>query len=338
MKKTVIILSVLLSLLQTLQAQQPRFTEFRTDEEIDEWLCKIVDETNITDYTLQLVSSKAKSDYSDQWVCVQIFEKTTGKFVQEIDLRENYYAMSVSGGFRGDDYNFDGYEDFSIWGGYASYDNGFSYYFLFDPETKTFFESNFDGGTNLQFHSDTKTITSSNRCCAGSQEMYQTYKLVDNKMVLLEQKCLAMIIEDGEISQDEEGYPNFEEEDCNPSYWLLNIQLQSVGLKKNFQLRMAIYDEDMAGGFVQYKGQKERIPIHFDRSEEIEETESYPDGSHRILFYYNEMYKGEINGVYSIVLRDTDHFVDSNICVYYVREKDKKVFTLKVISNEKAKR
>jgi hypothetical protein len=115
----------------------------------------------------------------------------------------------------------------------------------------------------------------------------------------------------------------------------LDMQLQSVEQKKNFQLRLVIYNEDMTDGFVQYKGQKEHIPIHFDRSEEILETESYPDGSHRILFYYNEMYKGEINGVYSIVLRDTDHFVDSNIYVYYVREKDKKVFTLKVISNEK---
>ena len=234
--------------------------------------------------------------------------------------------MPTSGGFSGGDYNFDGYEDFSIWGGYFSYDNGVSSYFLFDPETKTFFDSGFDD-TNLEFHSSTKTITSSNRCCAGTSVSNHTYKLVDNRMVVVEQHCLESARdEEGDVSIDEEGYLIFEEVDCYTPY--LDIQLQSVGLKQNFQLRMAIYDEDMAGGFVLYKGQKERIPIHFHRSEDIQEDESYPDGSHAKLFYYNEMYKGEINGVYTFTLLGASIVDDA----YYIRKKDGKIFTLRIVS------
>jgi hypothetical protein len=146
--------------------------------------------------------------------------------------------------------------------------------------------------------------------------MHQTYKLIDNRMVLIAQKCLeaARDEETGDTLYDEEEGLIFEEIDCNPSYWFFDIQLQSVGLKTNFQLRMAIYDKDMAGGFVLYKGEKERIPIHLNRSEDIQEGKQ---------FYYNEMYKGEINGVYSFALRGTS-IVDN---VYYIRKKDGKRFT-----------
>ena len=108
----------------------------------------------------------------------------------------------------------------------------------------------------------------------------------------------------------------------------LNMQLQSVGLKQNFQLQMAINDKDMAEGFVLYEGQKERMPIHFYRSENITESDGYRNGNQAKLFYYNEIYNGKINGVYSLTMRGTS-VLDS---VYYVRQKDKKMFTLKIIS------
>jgi hypothetical protein len=316
MRRTVIILITLLSLLQTLQAQQPRFVAFRSVEEIknEEWQDKITDEAELENYILQLVTSREKSDYENQWLCVQVLDKSARQLVQEIELGYGGRGDSFNIG----DYNFDGYEDFSLLEGCGTLDNFYSSYFLFDPESKTFFASGFDG-TNLEFHGDTKTITSSNRCCAGKNVMYQTYKLVDNRMILVEQKCLDA------VEDEEAGTWDFEEVDCNTPY--LDIQLQSVGLKKNFQLRMAIYDEDMAGGFVLYEGQKERIPIYFDRSENIEEDESYPDGSHVKSFYYNEMYNGEINGVYSFALRNTS--VVDNVC--YIRKKDGKRFTLKII-------
>jgi hypothetical protein len=83
---------------------------------------------------------------------------------------------------------------------------------------------------------------------------------------------------------------------------------------------MAFYDEDMAGGFVLYEGQKERIPIYFDRCEMLKEDKK--------MFYYNEMYNGELNGVYSFALLDTSVVDD----IYYIRKKDGKRFTLKIIS------
>ena len=315
MKKLVIILSTLLFLLPTLQAQQPQFTEFRTVEEREngEWQYKITDEAEVEDYILQLVTSKEESDYHCQWICVQVLDKNTRQLVQEMEL----HGWGRGDSFEFGDYNFDGYEDFSLDEGYGSLDNRSCWYFLFDPETKTFFLSGFYGA-NLEFHSDTKTITSRSRCCAGAQIFFHTYKLDDNRMVLLEELCLKYIDE-----EDEEGNLIFEEIDCRTPY--LDIELQSVELKKNFYLRMAIYDEDMAGGFVLYDGQEERIPIHFDRSETIEEDESYPDGSRAKLFYYNEMYKGEINGVYTFVMRAS--VVDN---VHYIRKKDEKVFTLEI--------
>ncbi|MDR2971842.1 MAG: hypothetical protein LBU83_07950, partial [Bacteroidales bacterium] len=172
MKKSFIIFTVLLSFLQTLQAQQPRFVEFRTIAEIEneEWQAKITDEVELGDYILQLVTSKEKSDDDNQWLCVQILDKNARQLMQEIKL--GYGGRGES--FEIGDYNFDGYEDFSLYGGCATLDNCFSFYFLFDSESKTFFASGFDG-TNLEFHSDTKTITSSNRCCAGTEEFYQTY-------------------------------------------------------------------------------------------------------------------------------------------------------------------
>ena len=298
----------MLCLLQTMQAQQPRFTERLIAEEIEneEWQNKISATDSLTNYIIQIVSSKEQSEYHHEWVCVQIFEKATGRFVQEIDLSENY-ASSWRDCISIDDYNFDGYDDFSIFGGYGSLDNTFSYYFLFNPETNTFFESEI-GGSNLEFYSDTKTITSSNRCCAGSKEMYQTYKLIDNRMILIEQKCLTADMENSDELI-------FEEEDCNTPF--VAMQLESVGLKKNFRLRLAIYDEDMAGGFVHYQGQKERIPIHFDCSEDLSEGQK---------FYYTEMYEGNNNGFYSFSYNDST--IEN---VYYVRKKDEKKFTLKVL-------
>ena len=307
------------------KSTQPQFREFRNNEEIEneEWHCKITDEIESGNYILQLVSSKEKSDYDNQWLCVQVLDKTTRLLVQEMELE--YGGRGDS--FDIDDYNFDGYEDFSLYGGCGTLDNFYSFYFLFDPETKTFFESDFSG-TNMFFCSSTKTITSSNRCCGGSAKKEDMYKLIDNRMVLIEQQCLRTVMDEetGDVLFDEEGYLIFEEVDCNTPY--LNIYLQSVGLKKNFQLRLAIYDEDMAGGFVLYKGKMERIPIHFDHFEDIEEDESYPDDSHAKLFYYNEMYEDENTGTYSFVLRNADIYD-----VYYTHKKDGKVFALKTIAD-----
>ena len=216
MKKIFIILSVLMLIMGGyMQAQQPRFTEFRTEEEYQnkEWDNKITDEKELTDYIIQLVSSRDPADNSNLWVCVQVLDKTTRQLVQELDLQGGYGAGDS---FNIGDYNFDGYEDFSLWGYYCSSNNSYSDYFLFDLETKTFFASEFYG-TNLEFDSDTKTITSHNRCCTGMGEMYATYQLVGNKMVLIKQHCFHVVIDKktDDFLRDEDGAVIFEEIDCD---------------------------------------------------------------------------------------------------------------------------
>ena len=113
-------MSLLISLfLPGLQAQEnsamPRFTEFRTPEEFDSggWQNKIIDEAQIDSRILQLVTSKDTVDYYNRWICVQVLDKTTRRLLQEIDL-----AADEEGGVGDmlcvDDYNFDGYDDFSM--------------------------------------------------------------------------------------------------------------------------------------------------------------------------------------------------------------------------------
>ena len=93
-----------------------------------------------------------------------MLDKTTRRLLQEIDL-----APDEEGGVGDmlcvDDYNFDGYDDFSMLEGVYASGNTSSVYFLFDPGTGTFFLSNI-GGTNLEFNDVSKTITSTNYCCA----------------------------------------------------------------------------------------------------------------------------------------------------------------------------
>lgn len=117
----------------------PRFTEFRTPEEFDSggWQNKIIDEAQIDSRILQLVTSKDTVDYYNRWICVQVLDKTTRRLLQEIDL-----AADEEGGVGDmlcvDDYNFDGYDDFSMLEGVYASGNTSSVYFLFDPGTGTF--------------------------------------------------------------------------------------------------------------------------------------------------------------------------------------------------------
>jgi len=59
---------------------------------------------------------------------------------------------------------------------------------LFDPKTNQYFDSGFSG-VSLDFDKKTKRITEDNQCCAGRQRTKSIYKVVNNKMVLVEQHC-----------------------------------------------------------------------------------------------------------------------------------------------------
>lgn len=153
--------------------------------------------------------------------------------------------------------------------------------------------------------------------------MVQIYKLVDNRAVLIEQHCLTWVEveEKGTYLEDEDGYPVFEEEDCYPDSYI-DVELESVGSKDTCRLRLAIYDEDMAGGFVQYKDQKERIPLYLNHSQTVEPGSGGDPDTRRL--FYNEMRQGVADGEYVVTLRYPDV-----IEVYYLRGKEEREFMLK---------
>ncbi|RRJ90301.1 hypothetical protein EG240_09345 [Paenimyroides tangerinum] len=93
-------------------------------------------------------------------------------------------------GFIINDFNFDDELDFSIFEGSYSGTNTTSLYFLYNKKTNTYFESGIYG-INLEFDSENKRIIEYNQCCAGGKQTEITYKLRNNKMILVKKKCFV---------------------------------------------------------------------------------------------------------------------------------------------------
>lgn len=287
----------------------PRFIEFRTTSEIEneEWMNKITDEKEVGNYILQLVSSKEKLDYTNKWICVQVLDKSTRQFIQEIDLED----MSGRGDyFLVDDFNFDGHEEFALWFGFGSSDNSYSIYFLFDPETKTFLESEFEG-SNLEFHSHSKTILSSYRYDAGAKIMYQTYRVIDNKMVLIEEQYLsAVMIEDeesGEISfmEDKEGCIVFEEEHCDTNIKTIeldsttSVSYSQIMSREYFTNKMEAPAKPSYLQITDYSQMKEKLSKHFRALKKYdEEYDKWQDAGVEIT--YNDGVKKVFDWMYDL--------------------------------------
>ncbi|MBO2010442.1 FG-GAP repeat protein [Hymenobacter negativus] len=116
---------------------------------------------------------------------VKLYEKRTGRLVQEVKADcESRGIRSVSVG----DFNFDGLEDFAVYQQGFAGPNTASLYFLYDPNTKQYIDSGFEG-VSLQFDAKTKRVSETNSCCAGSSVQNSVYKIVRNRMVLVEQHC-----------------------------------------------------------------------------------------------------------------------------------------------------
>ena len=132
---------------------------------------------------------------NDRAVAVKIFEKKTDRLLQKIDLDcQQRGAESISIG----DYNFDGIQDFSIFESSYAGANTSSLYYLYDPTTRNFFDSEYEG-TSLEFDEKKKLITMTNQCCAGSSVVKATYKVVKNKMVLVSESCYKFDEKRGEL-------------------------------------------------------------------------------------------------------------------------------------------
>lgn len=141
-------------------------------------------ESTKTHYFKTIVSKK-DNEMADV-IGLRVFEKKTDKLVQsfELDCEYRYFNNVYIG-----DYNFDTIDDFSIFEASYAGPNTSNLYFLYNPKTKKFFKSDFEG-TSLEFDSQKKLVYEHNQCCAGSSHMNATYKIVNNKMVLIQKKCL----------------------------------------------------------------------------------------------------------------------------------------------------
>ena len=154
--------------------------------ESTEWTTReIIQPVSLKDKYFKLMISKAKGDFYANVTGVKIFEKKTDKLIQQIDLECQLWGLSnISVG----DYNFDNIDDFSVFEQSYAGPNTSSLYFLYNPKTNKYFESGFSG-TSLEFNNTTKRIYERNQCCAGSSVTTAEYKVINNKMVLVKERC-----------------------------------------------------------------------------------------------------------------------------------------------------
>lgn len=111
---------------------------------------------------------------------LKIIDKKTDQLLQTIEELDctNIGIDNVSV----EDYNFDGYPDFSIHEKSYVGANATSLYYLYDPKSKTYYDSGFSG-MSLSFDHLKKRIVETNQCCGGTEYKEIIYKLVKNNMV-----------------------------------------------------------------------------------------------------------------------------------------------------------
>ncbi|MDR1976761.1 MAG: hypothetical protein LBQ18_07185 [Campylobacteraceae bacterium] len=196
-------------------------------------------------------------DYSGEYAkydSVMVFQKPSNRFAQKIAAQRGNESLffgndaEYCAGYCIDteDYNFDGYEDFSLSRNSYAGSNADRIYFLYNPKKKEFFLSSFEG-VNLEFDHINKTITSTDICCMGSRVSKSVYKVANNKMKLIKESCFAV-----DYGSDE-AVVKFEY-DCKESY--SEYYFESVGLNKNFELKILL-DKELKKGGVLHSGQKE---------------------------------------------------------------------------------
>jgi len=146
---------------------------------------EIIQPVSLKDQYFKLLISKNKDDFYARVTGIKIIEKKKDSLIQKIDM--DCQLLGLDNIFVGD-FNFDGLPDFSVFESSYAGPNTSSLYFLYNPATKKYFNSGFSG-VSLAFDNKKKTISEHNQCCAGSQHTTAIYKVVNNKMVLIEQHC-----------------------------------------------------------------------------------------------------------------------------------------------------
>lgn len=83
--------------------------------------------------------------------------------------------------------------------------------------------------------------------------------------------------------------------------------------------------DDWKRGTVQYKGSKEKIPIIYAGSEELEWYDGRPS---YMKYTWQEMYNGRITGTYVLFIQGAMVYEG-----WYIRRKDRKKFSLKRVQD-----
>lgn len=151
-----------------------------------EWADKeVLQAAALDNQYFKLIVSKVKGRFYPSVTGVKIFEKKTDKLIQKIVVSSESLSLNtISIG----DYNFDGIKEFSVFENFYAGPNTSSIYFLFDTAANTYLKSDFSG-VSLTFDDKQKRIYELNQCCNGRQYTTATYKVVHNKMILIEQHC-----------------------------------------------------------------------------------------------------------------------------------------------------
>jgi hypothetical protein len=146
---------------------------------------EITQSTSSKNQYFRLVTSKKKGEFYARATSLKIIEKKSDKLIQtfNIDCKIEGFDNVYFG-----DFNFDGIKDIAIFQDNYTGTNTTSLYFLFDQKINKYIDSKFQG-VSLEFDDETKTIFERNTCCQGRTETNATYKIVKNKMVLIEQHC-----------------------------------------------------------------------------------------------------------------------------------------------------
>jgi hypothetical protein len=146
---------------------------------------EIIQSVSMNNEYFKLILSKNKDDFYSKVTGIKILDKKTNKLLQKLDLDCQLLGLD---NISIDDYNFDGFKDFSVFEASYAGSNTSRKYFLYDPKTKKYFDSGFTG-TSLEFDHKKKRIHEHNQCCAGTSHIESIYKVEKNKMVLLEEHC-----------------------------------------------------------------------------------------------------------------------------------------------------
>jgi hypothetical protein len=146
---------------------------------------EILQPVSLDNRYFKLILSKKKGEFYAMVTGVKIIEKKTDKLLQKLNVDCQLMGLeNISIG----DFNFDGILDFSVFETSYAGPNTSSLYFLYDTKTGKYIDSGFSG-VSLEFDNKAKRIYERNQCCAGSQITTAEYKVVNNKMVLIKERC-----------------------------------------------------------------------------------------------------------------------------------------------------